>query len=44
VIRSTGRDAAGDVVSEFEISWSFKRRMPSRDGSSSRRLDSSRES
>jgi hypothetical protein len=43
VIRSTGRDAAGDVVSEFEISWSFKRRMPSRDGSSSRRLDSSRE-
>jgi hypothetical protein len=26
VVRSTGRDAAGEVVAEFEISWSFKRR------------------
>jgi hypothetical protein len=26
--RSTGRDAAGDVVAEFEIDWSFKRRAP----------------
>ncbi len=24
--RSTGRDAAGDVVAEFEVDWSFKRR------------------
>ncbi|MFN8095030.1 MAG: DUF4442 domain-containing protein [Vicinamibacteria bacterium] len=24
--RSTGRDAAGEVVAEFEIDWSFKRR------------------
>jgi hypothetical protein len=32
--RSTGRDAAGEVVAEFEISWSFKRRpSPSRDES-----------
>jgi hypothetical protein len=26
VARSTGRNAAGEVVSEFEISWSLKRR------------------
>jgi hypothetical protein len=26
--RSTGRDAAGDVVTEFDIDWSFKRRAP----------------
>lgn len=26
VARSVGRDPAGDVVGEFEISWSFKRR------------------
>lgn len=26
VVRSTGRDAAGEVVAEFEVSWSFKRR------------------
>lgn len=31
-VRSTGRNAAGEVVAEFEISWSFKRR-PSRDES-----------
>jgi hypothetical protein len=24
--RSTGRDEAGDVVAEFDITWSFKRR------------------
>jgi hypothetical protein len=24
--RSTGRDAAGEVVAEFEVDWSFKRR------------------
>jgi hypothetical protein len=24
--RSVGRDADGDVVAEFEIAWSFKRR------------------
>ena len=24
--RSTGRDPAGDVVAEFEVTWSFKRR------------------
>jgi hypothetical protein len=27
--RSTGRDAVGDVVAEFEVSWSFKRRTRS---------------
>jgi hypothetical protein len=27
--RSTGRDAKGDVVAEFELDWSFKRRAPS---------------
>lgn len=42
VVRSTGRNAAGEVVAEFELDWSFKRR-PSRDESSSGRLDSSRE-
>ncbi len=26
VARSVGRDASGDVVAEFEITWSFKRR------------------
>ena len=26
VARSIGRDAAGDVAAEFEITWSFKRR------------------
>jgi Domain of unknown function (DUF4442) len=26
VARSVGRDSAGDVCAEFEISWSFKRR------------------
>jgi hypothetical protein len=26
--RSTGRDAKGDVVAEFEVDWSFKRRPP----------------
>jgi hypothetical protein len=26
VARTTGRDAVGDVVSEFEVSWSFRRR------------------
>ncbi len=26
VARSVGRDAAGDVAAEFEITWSFKRR------------------
>lgn len=26
--RSTGRDAAGEVVAEFEIDWSFRRRAP----------------
>jgi hypothetical protein len=26
VARSVGRDAAGDVVAEFEVTWSFKRR------------------
>jgi hypothetical protein len=26
VARTTGRDGAGEVVSEFEVSWSFKRR------------------
>lgn len=26
--RSTGRDAAGDVVARFELDWSFKRRAP----------------
>ena len=26
--RSTGRDPKGDVVAEFEIDWSFKRRAP----------------
>jgi Domain of unknown function (DUF4442) len=26
VVRSTGRNAAGDVVAEFEVEWSFKRR------------------
>jgi acyl-coenzyme A thioesterase PaaI-like protein len=30
--RSTGKDAAGLVVAEFEVDWSFKRR-PSRDES-----------
>ena len=24
--RTTARDAAGDVCSEFEVTWSFKRR------------------
>jgi hypothetical protein len=24
--RSVGRDPAGDVVAEFEVTWSFKRR------------------
>jgi hypothetical protein len=52
VARSTGRNAAAEVVAEFEIGWSFKRRRPSpsrdesppsRDESSSGRLDSSRE-
>jgi len=43
VARSTGRDSAGELVAEFEISWSFKRRTPSRDGSSSGHLDTSRE-
>jgi len=43
VARSTGRDAAGEIVAEFDVSWSFKRRTPSRDGSSSGHLDSSRE-
>jgi hypothetical protein len=51
VVRSTGRNAAGEVVAEFELDWSFKRRPspsrdespPSRDESSSGRLDSSRE-
>ena len=34
VARSTGRNAAGEVVAEFEVSWSFKRRpSPSRDES-----------
>ena len=28
VARSTGRDAAGVVVAEFEVSWSFRRREP----------------
>jgi hypothetical protein len=28
VARSTGRDASGEVASEFEITWSFKRREP----------------
>jgi hypothetical protein len=27
--RSVGRDETGDVVAEFEIDWSFKRRKPS---------------
>jgi hypothetical protein len=32
--RSTGRNAAGEVVAEFEVDWSFKRRpSPSRDES-----------
>ncbi len=26
VVRSTGRNAAGELVADFEISWSFKRR------------------
>jgi len=26
--RSAGRDAAGEVVAEFEIDWSFRRRAP----------------
>ncbi len=26
IARSTGRDAAAEVVAEFELSWSFKRR------------------
>ena len=26
VVRSTGRNAAGEVVAEFELDWSFKRR------------------
>jgi hypothetical protein len=26
VARSTGRDEGGDVVAEFEVAWSFKRR------------------
>jgi hypothetical protein len=26
VVRSTGRDAAGEIVSQFEVSWSYKRR------------------
>lgn len=26
VVRSTGRDARGEVVAEFELTWSFKRR------------------
>jgi hypothetical protein len=26
VARSTGRDAGGEVVAEFELTWSFKRR------------------
>jgi hypothetical protein len=26
VVRSTGRNSAGEVVAEFEVSWSFKRR------------------
>jgi hypothetical protein len=26
VARSTGRDAQGEVVAEFEVSWSFRRR------------------
>jgi hypothetical protein len=26
VARSVGRNAAGDVASEFEVTWSFKRR------------------
>jgi hypothetical protein len=42
VARSTGRNAQGEVVAEFDVSWSFKRR-PSRDLSSSGRLDKSRE-
>jgi hypothetical protein len=34
VVRSTGRNAAGEVVAEFELDWSFKRRpSPSRDES-----------
>ena len=28
VARSSGRDAAGVVVAEFEVSWSFRRREP----------------
>ena len=28
VARSTGRDAGGEIASEFEITWSFKRREP----------------
>ena len=30
VARSTGRNAAGEVVAEFEVSWSFKRRAQGR--------------
>ena len=26
VARSTGRNAAGDIASDFEVTWSFKRR------------------
>ena len=26
--RSTGRDAGGEIVAEFEVDWSFKRRAP----------------
>ena len=28
VARSFGRDEAGDVVAEFEVTWSFRRRRP----------------
>ena len=32
VVRSTGRNAEGDVVAEFEVEWSFKRRPASPTG------------